>query len=155
MNREEAASRLEKNGGSKLDRGSALTGAQQEDGRVSGLSRGSRQQQPPDTERTRRAKEKLLEQLTYVDPNRSNSCNSLREAGGAIEYLMEKVDHALMEKKVDRLRVPASTYTTVKTAQMVSCYKVTSPDARGDDAAEVLGAGDSEEPLPAGNDCYA
>ena len=84
-----------------------------------------------------------MERLTQVDPNRSNSCNSLREAGEAIKHLLESVDHRLMEKKVDGLRVPAATHTTVRTAQMVSCYKVTTPDARGDDTADLLAAGDS------------
>ena len=62
-----------------------------------------------------------MERAKFVDPIRSNSCNSLVEANHAVTKIMKQVDHVLMKKKVDKLRMPAGKYTTVKTAEIVAC----------------------------------
>ena len=151
MNKEDVDSKLLKQGTFRRRDDSAMDVSQA--GRSSGLA--GTHTPAGDEERTRRAEAKLREKLAYVDPVRSNSCNSLKEAEETIQRIMKTVDLRLTEKKVDGLRVPASTYTTCKTAQMVSCYKVTAPDAKRDDAAELLGAGSSEEPMPASKDSWA
>ena len=74
-----------------------------------------------------------MERAKYVDPVRSNSCNSLLEANNAIKTIMKTVDHVLMCKKVDSLVMPAGKHTTVMTAQMVACQSVSAPDGKVDD----------------------
>ena len=91
---------------------SALSGAHTSEGRASALEARQEMVERYNAE---------LDRARFVDPIRSNSCDSLVEANHAVTKIMEGVDHILMKKKIDKLRMPAGKITTIETGRMVAC----------------------------------